>query len=293
MGDPKLHHYVPQFYLRRFTDPSGRFWVWDRDSDRVFRTQPRAVAAESNFYLLPELAEHGYDPVELERQFADLEGQVSAITEQWLDWIRHGKPGDSLPVPGVNREIVSLFLALQSLRTADARSILVAFSALHGYHASSDEEIRSLHAAVLWDDDLISWFAGRMSRCAWLFAVNETSAPFVTSDNPLAFRTSDNRMWVKPGNLSEDAYAVYPLASDVIMYCYPDEGVWADANLARFDCRISPVTLTGRMIQDENSAQVFMASRFVISSRNSFSFERDFAKNLGLTGTRRRSRNDS
>ncbi|MFJ9961722.1 DUF4238 domain-containing protein [Streptomyces avermitilis] len=208
MADPKLHHYVPQFYLRRFTDPAERLWVWDRISDRVFRTQPKAVAAESNFYLLPQLAEQGSDPVEMERQFADLEGQVSAITGQWLKWIRHGNPGDLLPVPDVNREIVSLFLALQSLRTADARSILAAFSALHGYQDDSDEEIRSLHAAALWDDEFISSFADHMSRCAWLFALNETPVRFVTSDNPLAFRTSDHRMWVKPGNLSEDAYVV-------------------------------------------------------------------------------------
>ncbi|MGY1438004.1 DUF4238 domain-containing protein [Streptomyces reniochalinae] len=281
MGDPKLHHYVPQFYLRRFVDSVERLWVWDKTSDRVFRTQPKAIAAETNFYLLPELAEHGYDPVELERQFADLEGQVSAITGQWLEWIRHGNPGDSLPVPDVNREIVSLFLALQSLRTADARSILVAFSALHGYEVSSDEEIRSLHAEVLWSDDLISRFADRMSRCAWVFALNETSARFVTSDNPLAFRTSDNRMWVKPGNLSKDAYVVYPLAPDVIMYCYPDEGAWHNVNISRFDCKISPVALVEEMVQSENSAQVFMASRFVISSQNSFSFEREFAKTIG------------
>lgn len=276
MGDAKLHHYVPQFYLRRFTDPSGRLWAWDKINDRAFRTQPKAVAAESNFYLLPELAENGYAPVEMERQFADLEGEVSAITGQWLDWIRHGSPGDTLFVPDVNREIVSLFLALQSLRTADARSILVSFSALHGYQANSDEEVRALHAAALWNDDLISWFADRMSRCTWLFALNGTSVRFVTSDNPLAFRTSDNQMWVKPGYLSKDAYVVYPLAPDVIMYCYPDEGKWRDANITRFDCQISPVVLTGGMVQSENSAQVFMASRFVISSQNSFSFEREF-----------------
>ncbi|MFE3167928.1 DUF4238 domain-containing protein [Streptomyces sp. NPDC059224] len=282
MADPKLHHYVPQFYLRRFTDSAERLWVWDRTNDRVFRTQPKAVAAESNFYTLPQLVDHGHSPMEMEKQFADLEGQAAAITGQWLDWVRCGHPGDSLPMPEENREAISLFLALQSLRTADARAILVAFSALRGYQAESEEDARALHAAVLWDDELVSAYADRMSRCTWLFALNLTSVPFVTSDNPLAFRTSDSRAWVKPGNLGRDAYVVYPLAPDVIMYCYPDEGVWRDSNVSRFDCQISPVLMTEGMVQSENSAQVFMASRFIVSSRKSFSFEREFLKTMGV-----------
>jgi hypothetical protein len=95
VSNSKLHHHVPQFYLRRFTDPAGRPWVWDRDRDRVFSTRPGSVAAESDFYFLRELAEHGHDPLTMESQFADLESDISAVTGQWLDWIRHGEPGDA------------------------------------------------------------------------------------------------------------------------------------------------------------------------------------------------------
>jgi hypothetical protein len=35
------------------------------------------------------------------------------------------------------------------------------------------------------------------------------------------------------------------------------------------------------MVQDENTAQVFMASRFVISNAPAFSHEREFAKKIG------------
>ncbi len=114
MSNPKLHHYVPQFHLRRFADPTGRLRVWDRENDKIFSARPGSVAAESNFYFLPELAEQGHDPLTMERQFADLEGEVSAITGQWLDWIRQGEPGDLLAVPDVNRELVSLFVPFSS-----------------------------------------------------------------------------------------------------------------------------------------------------------------------------------
>lgn len=281
VSNPKLHHYVPQFYLRRFADQAGRLWVWDREADRVFSARPGSVAAESNFYFLTELAEQGHDPLTMERQFAAIEAEVSAITGQWLDWIRHGKPGELLAVPAVNRELISLFLALQFLRTADTRSILAALSESVGHAADSETERRALHAELLWNDELTSSFADRVGRCSWLFGRNATSTPFVTSDNPIAFRTADNRMWIRAGVLSEGTYIVYPLAPDVVMYCYPDEGPWRDARISRFDCRISPVSFTDKMVQDENTGQVFMASRFVFSNRPAFDQERDFAKTIG------------
>jgi hypothetical protein len=29
-NDPKLHHYVPQFYQKGFADADGLLWVYDR-----------------------------------------------------------------------------------------------------------------------------------------------------------------------------------------------------------------------------------------------------------------------
>ncbi|RKN36863.1 DUF4238 domain-containing protein [Streptomyces hoynatensis] len=281
MGDPKLHHYVPQFYLRRFADSVDKIWVWDKRRDRIFRTKAKSMAAESNFYLLPELAELGQDAILMERQFSELEGEVSIITGQWLEWIRNGLPGDRLPMPEVNRELVSLFVALQFLRTSDTRAILAAVSAEAGNVLAAERELRSLHAQLLWDEDLVSRFARRIGHCSWLFALNETEKPFVTSDNPVAFRAADNRMWLKAALFSEGTYVVYPLSPDVIMYCYPDEGLWRDARVRRFDCQISPVTLTAGMVGSDNSAQVFMASRFVISCQKSFSSERAFWESVG------------
>ncbi len=283
VGNAKLHHYVPQFYLRRFVDSAGRLWVWDRDREgnRVFSTRPRSVAAESNFYLQPKLAEEGHDPLTMERQFADLEGEASSITAQWLNWIRQGKRGDLLAIPDINRNLISLFLALQFLRTAEARSILIAFFKSLGHPTDSDDEKRELHTEILWNDEIISLFADHIRHSSWLFGRNDTSTPFITSDNPVAFRSADNRMWLKAGVLHEGTYVVYPLAPDVIMYCYPDEGVWHDAKVSRFDRQISPVTLTDNMVQNENTSQVFMASRFVISNRAAFNMEHEFAKSIG------------
>jgi hypothetical protein len=277
---PKLHHYVPQFYLRRFTDPSGQLWLWDRARDRVFRTRPNGVAAENNFYWHEELAALGHDPLVMEKQFSQLEGEVAQITGQCLEWLREMKPMEKVEIPDINRELVSLYIALQFLRTADSRDVLAAFveQKVHGKPVVEGEK-RLLHLDMLWSDSIYKGLAERIRNATWLFGRNMTPTPFITSDNPVAFRTGDNAMWLKVAMYSNGTYSVFPMAPDVVMYCHPKEPPWE--NFGRFDCCLSPVIFTEEMVESENSGQVFMASRFVISSRDGFDRERDFAKSIG------------
>jgi hypothetical protein len=163
MSDPKLHHYVPQFYLRRFCDTSNHLWAWDRDRDRVFVTSPGSVAAEQSFYYANTLAEHGHDPLTMERQFASLEYEVACV---WIEWIRNGSLGMHIPIPNPDRTLVSLFIALQFLRTADARDILRRFAASVGYKATSKHEQRALHIDALWNDGLIDGFRSRVESAS-------------------------------------------------------------------------------------------------------------------------------
>ncbi|WP_396655627.1 DUF4238 domain-containing protein [Microbacterium sp.] len=281
MNAPKLHHFVPRFYLKRFADRDGRLWVWDRIADRVYATNPSAIAAETHFYFHTDLAEHGHDPLTMESQFASLEGTASVLTERWLGWIRAHHPGDTLEVSRDDRDTVGLFVALQFLRTADTRDTLAKFASRNGAPAPTGAEARGIHLNVLWDEDLVDSIASRLIDCTWVFAKNGSSTPLATSDNPVAFRTDDNRMWLKRAILSEGTYLVYPLAPDVIMYGYPTDGRYGTAAVARFNNQISPVELSDGMVRSENTAQVFMASRHVLSAQPDFAWAEDFARTIG------------
>jgi hypothetical protein len=281
MNAPKLHHYVPQFYLRRFTDSAGNLWLWDRDRDLVFRARPSGVAAENNFYWHEEFAALGHDPLTMEKQFSQLEGEVAQITEQWLEWLRDMKPMEKVEIPDINRELVSLYIALQFLRTADARDILAKFAEQYVYHAPITEtEKRLLHLDMLWKDSIFGALAERIKNATWLFGRNFTPTRFITSDNPVAFRTGDNAMWLKVGMYSDGTYSVFPMAPDIVMYCYPKEPPWE--KLAALDRCLSPVIFTEDMVESENSAQ-YLTSRFVISSCDGFDQEREFAKTVGTS----------
>ena len=276
MNAPKVHHYVPQFYLRRFTNPDGCFWVWDKSTDKVFRTTPNSIAAESNFYKLRDFEKMGRDPLLMEKQFADLEGEVSLITDQWLGWLGQASHGDKIEIPIENRQIVALYITLQFLRTSDTKDTICAF---HERSADLSIEDRTrLHTDVLWDLTLVRPFAKFIEESIWVFGRNRSGVPFFTSDNPVAFKTANPKMWLKVGFLSEGAYAVFPLSPDIVMYC-KERTFWH--KLAAFDNNLSPVDFTAAMVEHENSGQVFMAKRFVISPANDYRYAREFALSIG------------
>lgn len=280
MSEPKLHHYVPRFHLRRFADNTGRLWVWDKGRDTIFRASPERIAAQTNFYRLPELAAAGEDPLMLEKQFSSLEGDVAHITARWLDTLRQMEPLRQLEVSDDERALVSEYIATQFLRTADTRDTYRAYlEEIEGMTPMSERDLQLAHAELIWDPAVSHHFATRWAKSSWLFARNLTGTPFKTSDNPVAFRSQDNRQWHKVSIDVPGSYAVFPLAPDIILYCYPREPLYE--GLRKWDCHTSPVRLDPRMVEGENSGQVFMASRFVISPTNDFEKERAFSKTIG------------
>jgi hypothetical protein len=51
---PKLHHFLPEAYLRRFADERGDLWVLDRKQGIVRRQSPEVTAAERELYTLED-----------------------------------------------------------------------------------------------------------------------------------------------------------------------------------------------------------------------------------------------
>lgn len=275
MNAPKLHHYVPQFYLRRFVGLDGKLWVWDKTKARAFTSSPGSVAAETQFYRLHDFETMGHDPLTMEKQFSELEGEVALITEQWLGWLAAVAPGEKIEIPEPNRKLVSLYIVLQFLRTADTKDILCLF---HEGSELSAEDKTGLHTELLWDLQFINGIAAFIEKAIWIFGRNRSGVPFFTSDNPVAFKTGDNRMWLKAGFLREGTYVVFPLSPEVVMYC-KEPTFWH--KIARFNDCLSPVEFTADMVGHENAGQVFMAKRFVISPVNDFAEARQFASSIG------------
>jgi hypothetical protein len=103
MSDPKLHHYVPQFYLERFTNSDGRLWVFDKKLNRKFCSSPKNIAAETKFYYVSELVGTKCTPLFVEKQFSALESNIAQITGDWLNQLNNCKDRGQLKISAFER----------------------------------------------------------------------------------------------------------------------------------------------------------------------------------------------
>ncbi len=282
MSDPKLHHYVPRFYLENFRDESGYFYVWDKVSRKVYSTSPKNVAAGTHFYRVPEfIGSQEVDPLFLEKDLATLEGRTADILNECLHLLDQMEPLQFLQMGDEERWTLSSYIAIQFLRTSEQREILGMFALANGFYKeglSPDEKV-NLHAQMLCSGGLVESISNRIFESVWLYARNKTQTPFWTSDNPVAFKTGDNKMWLKgPGIFSSGSYVVLPLTPEYVLYCHEPE-FWSD--LKKIDSALSPIELTDEMVQHENAGQVFMATRHLISRHNDFAWADEFVESIG------------
>ncbi len=298
MSIPILHHYVPRFHLARFTDNTGKIWTLDKKTGKIFNATPANLAAENNFYSVPEFIGTKIDPCFLEKQFARLESESSKITSCWLKQIMRLDENElennlsfrdaflqapKIEIPDINREIMSQFIALQFYRTADQREIMKLYMKILGIVKQdiSDEEIRSLHAQLLCElsdgHGLVADLEKRIRESIWIFARNKSTTPFLTSDTPVLMRTPDSRQWWKGVQIFDPGmYIVYALNSQIILFCH-ERSFWKKIEFMN-NC-LSPILLTSEMVQSENSGHAGLSSRFVFSKVNDFQFVQSFISN--------------
>lgn len=109
----KLHHYVPQGYLRGFATGRERITAVPLDRTRSsFTTGVKNVAAQTHFHTVPGAEE----PDGFEKILSVVEGQVLGI-------IRRMEAGE-FPLPEEDRKSLSFYLALQAVRGPDTRKTI-------------------------------------------------------------------------------------------------------------------------------------------------------------------------
>lgn len=109
MGKPRSHHFVPQFYLRRFSDDGRSIRILNKSSDRIIEgASIKGQCAVDNFHGWHELAES---------TLATIEGACAASIDRL---IRSTSP----PAPNTtDYSNLLLFVALQSERTVQSADV--------------------------------------------------------------------------------------------------------------------------------------------------------------------------
>ena len=263
---PKQHHFVPRFYLERFTNLDGHVWTLDKVTDKVFATSPSKLARAGGFYEAPALGTES-DQTAMEDMLSELESDASAIIARWVELAAHVAPGTAI-IERADRDIITVYLATQAFRTAEVR-VLLKQGLGDRLHAT---DVQTFHVAML-ADDVIREAAAAVSDFVWILARNESGVTFYTSDHPVVLRTHDHHclhffQFPRPGT-----EVILPLSSTVMFYAY-ERTHWH--KLASFDGQLSPVHFTRELVESDNQAQVGHSRRLVFCERDDFDFARSF-----------------
>jgi uncharacterized protein DUF4238 len=114
MGDPRKHHYVPKFYLRRFANDREQLRVVNREPPhRAYPSSVKDAAAERDFY---QVATKDGPSLAVEAALSELESEAKYPLERLTT--------GTFPPSNEDRAIVSLFLALQWLRGRNQRDMV-------------------------------------------------------------------------------------------------------------------------------------------------------------------------
>lgn len=287
MSEPKLHHYVPRFYLKNFLNNKSRLWVFDKTTGKTFPTTENSVAAENQFYRLPKPVPDGVDPLVIEKNLAAMESSAATIINKLIADIEVAELGGRLEISKQDRIILSEFISAQYYRTLEFYDLLPFLLSESESESKSDLDVQALseekrkllHFYFLANSGCIENFTNDLFGSIWIFARNSSSVQLMTSDHPVSIKNFDNTMWLKGiAGLNDGEYVVYPLSPKIVMYC-KDGQRWS--GLKEFDQTVSLIELDEDMVHHENAGQCFMSTSFLISQSDNFDEVKNFIPSIG------------
>jgi hypothetical protein len=186
-GHPKRQHYVPRFLLKEFgSGKKHRLYAYDKQTDRVFQTNPEKVAAENGFY---DFTFEG-SAFTAEPAMGSLEAATAPVVK------RINREESLASLTDEERRLLSVFVAVQYTRTRNFRDSLSDLSRqmaewLRGVGAGveglemTEEDAAAMSVQMALDANELAPF---IYDKAWLLLKNPTATPFYTSDNPVTFQ---------------------------------------------------------------------------------------------------------
>ncbi len=175
-------HYVPRFYLKRFSDDSGnKIWVFDHENSKLFHSNVTGVASQRRFYdseldsiADPEKSQYA------EHVFSELERQFSRAINRLIEIAKtNGEIDDDL-----KRE-VCVHIYVQFIRTKWYRERIVAKD-LFGLSKSA------FHVLSIFQKEIELEFRQFLWKKTWKIGkVNNNDYLLVTSDQPVQIHSKE------------------------------------------------------------------------------------------------------
>ena len=295
----KKQHYSPRLHLKRFTSDSGKLFVYDKFTDKIFPASVDDVGHENHFLSVPELDGHAGPGSFFEEFFQPAESTAAPVIEDVLTELAAGRMKRVITLE--RKTGLARFLALQQLRTKMGRAQAVDMQEAmarvltelrnEGYRGEippledwSDPAVaRRTHAETLLNPALVDSMTKTFLDHVWFIFANESSTPLYTSDHPLCFNCHEPSEVRGSGPASYGAELGFPLSPEYQLTLV--ERRWSEQYLGpKVNDEGSVLGLfVPESIEYQRSLQVSGSFRFVYASKSDFALAREMCeKDPGL-----------
>lgn len=198
MSRIKKQHYVPQFYLKYFTDAQRNIHAFDLIKQEQFVTTTANIAHDRSFYDYKPFEEFIGMEQAIEHAFANTEGEAAEFFRKLIDTI------DTNTLSSLTRDDykqLADFITTQERRTPEARKHLAEIARSYGQELEIDIQFQQAH--LLFHKDVLKFVEDWCDRY-WIFWRNKTEHNFYTSDHPVV------HFWHKDQNCDELFFPISP-----------------------------------------------------------------------------------
>lgn len=250
------HHYLPQFYLKGFSDPDpprNHVWIHHQNAGWERRSVKR-TAAEAGYYSLAD--ESGSETDELETLLMQVENIAATIIREK---VRAKKLRTSLPLTSDEQQYLALFVAIMQARVpgqhehfrgflTDIAKMTLAILAQQAtenprtwegikkrYEAETGETLpkdfqpedldpsryvvkAKREAAIAFSFSSVEFVASVLMTKGWRFLLSEGPTYFITSDYPVGvYEPSTEDTFHGPALASSKTEVSFPMTSTVAL----------------------------------------------------------------------------
>jgi len=284
-------HYIPQFYLREFTDPetpNGHepyVWVYEHESKKWKKKSPKNIASKPDFYSFVD--QKGKRRNEIERGLSIIEGKTASI---YRDKICTRQCLTNQEKATIAEFILLMVIRVPSFHNIIDSSVCKLVKILLEMYKARPDAVKKLKenyerdtGKKLPDDFDESWFdhsrykinasksfilktmvslaeiAKIIFNMTWTFIHTTEKAWFITSDSPFNMRNpKSNSSWYGHGLEYQDIEVTIPLSRQICLLATWKKGLWPHIDVPQL------------VVEELNHDRIEASDKFIVSPQNDF-----------------------
>jgi hypothetical protein len=216
--EKRNQHYIPQFYLNYFTDPSvppmysPYVWIYDKKDESIKSKAPKNIAFEKGYNDIVD-AEGNISSI-VEDQFQEIESEVSKVFKKIIN-LKY--------ISRKERLSLCKFISSMRGRVPEFREIFKDIVGSGDIKELSNEkfDFENLSSNISMDSVVrVTLLASHLLlRMDWSLLIAPQEISFITSDNPVVVRDQNNiNMKFCGFSSSTEVQVTFPLTQQICLF---------------------------------------------------------------------------